>query len=140
MQGLRRRAEAVLTSLQAGPDSAGVALVGDRAMRSLNRRFRGIDETTDVLSFPCRPPQGAGGGGGAYLGDVVISVDEARRQAGEDGEALGGAVDRLLIHGLLHLKGYDHHDRRGAARMRRQERRLGGLLDKMRGPKRPARR
>lgn len=109
-------------------------------MRPLNRRFRGHDETTDVLSFPLRCPAGGGGEEGAYLGDVVISVEEAVRQAEEDGETLAEALDRLLIHGILHLKGYDHHTPREAARMRRRERRLGEVLEKMRRRVRAVRR
>lgn len=140
LQALRRRAEAALASLRSGPESVGVVLVSDRAMRPLNRRFRDCDETTDVLSFPLRPPEGSGGGEGAYLGDVVISVEEAARQAEEDGETLAEALDRLLIHGILHLKGHDHHTPREAARMRRRERRLGEVLGKMRRRQRAARR
>lgn len=109
-------------------------------MRPLNRRFRGHDETTDVLSFPLRCPAGGGGEEGAYLGDVVISVEEAVRQAEEDGETLAEALDRLLIHGILHLKGHDHHTPREAARMRRRERRLGEVLEKMRRRVRAVRR
>ena len=140
LRGLRRRAEAVLASLRSGHESVGVVLVSDRAMRPLNRRFRGHDETTDVLSFPLRYPKGSGGEEGAYLGDVVISVEEAARQAEEDGETLAEALDRLLIHGILHLKGHDHHTPREAARMRRQERRLGETLGKMRRRERAGRR
>ena len=132
LRGLRRRAEAALASLRSGPESIGVVLVSDRTMRPLNRRFRGLDETTDVLSFSLRWPEGGGGEEGAYLGEVVISVEEAARQAEEDGETLDEALDRLLIHGILHLKGHGHHTPREAARMRRMERRLGEALGKMR--------
>ncbi len=120
-------------------------------MRALNRRFRGLDETTDVLAFPPAPesaiirptPEGEKGtqergkgdplpaGPPAHLGDVAISVDEAVRQAADLAESLGACIDRLLVHGILHLKGYDHHSAREAARMRRQEKRLLSLLEKM---------
>lgn len=115
-----------------------MALVRDRAMRPLNRRFRSLDETTDVLSFPAPAAKGAAGlapGGeemARYIGDVVISVDEALRQAGEDGERPEEAIDRLLIHGLLHLKGYDHHAPGEGTRMRRREKTLGRRLAAMR--------
>ncbi|TMB23301.1 MAG: rRNA maturation RNase YbeY [Deltaproteobacteria bacterium] len=74
---------------------------------------------TDVLSFAQR--EGPGGAPGGLLGDVVISVDAARRQARQRGETLGREADRLLIHGLLHLLGYDHE--RSAAEARRMQRR-----------------
>ncbi len=110
-------------------------------MRSLNRRFRKIDETTDVLSFPSGP---TGSDGPVnpdseksvppleldHIGDIVISIDEARRQAEEDAVTLDVAIDRLLIHGVLHLHGFDHHTARDAARMRRKENRL---LEKLHG-------
>jgi len=131
LPALRRRAEAILSSLRSGHESVSVVLISDRAMRPLNRRFRGLDETTDVLSFPLPTPAG-GGDEGPYLGDVVISADEAARQAAEEGESLAEAIDRLLIHGILHLKGHDHHAPREAGRMRRKERELGGILEKMR--------
>ena len=102
-------------------------LVSDREMRRLNREWRGKDRPTDVLAFSqregiVRPPA-------EILGDVVISVATARRQAKERGETLGRESDRLLIHGVLHLLGYDHE--RGATealRMQRRERMLARLL------------
>ncbi len=81
------------------------------------------DRPTDVLSFAQR--EGAGGAPDGLLGDVVISVDAARRQAAERGETLGREADRLLIHGLLHLLGYDHE--RSAAEARRMQRRERAL-------------
>ncbi len=128
----------VLENLRSGEASLDIAIVGDRAMRSLNRRFRNIDETTDVLSFPSGPvgPERPGNEISApaleldHIGDIVISIDEALRQAEEDAVALDVAVDRLLIHGVLHLHGFDHHTARDAARMRRKENRL---LEKLHG-------
>lgn len=73
---------------------------GDRRMRSLNRRYRGKDRPTDVLAFPAE--------GEGLLGDVVISVPYASRQARRRGEPAAREIDRLLVHGLLHLCGYDH--------------------------------
>ena len=76
-------------------------------MRSLNRRYRGIDRTTDVLSFSLR--EGAFAGlRPDLLGDIVISIPRAEQQAGEAGHPLSREIERLLIHGLLHLLGYDH--------------------------------
>lgn len=69
-------------------------------MRSLNRRFRGKDASTDVLSFPA--------GEGGLLGDIVVSVPYAARQARQRGDRTGREIERLLVHGYLHLMGYDH--------------------------------
>jgi probable rRNA maturation factor len=78
-----------------------VVLGGDRAVRSLNARYRGKDKPTDVLSFP-------GPGGDEGLGDVVISVATAERNARACGRTLGQELDVLVLHGLLHCLGYDH--------------------------------
>ena len=103
-------------------------LVGNRAMRTLNRRYRGKDRTTDVLSFPMRERKGSSPAS-RMLGDIVISVPEAERQAHEDGEPLSRAIDRLLVHGFLHLLGYDHE--RGGAEAKRMEARERRLREKL---------
>ncbi|HET7784330.1 MAG TPA: rRNA maturation RNase YbeY [Myxococcales bacterium] len=95
-----------------------LALVSDREMRALNLRWRGKDSTTDVLSFPLQE-RGA-------LGDVVISLPAARRQAREGGWPLSVELRRLLAHGLLHCRGYDHQTAKEAKRMARAEQRLLG--------------
>ena len=95
-----------------------VALVSDRQMRQLNRRWRGQDRSTDVLAFPL-DERGA-------LGDVVISLDTARRQAREGGWPLAAELRRLLAHGILHCRGHDHGDERAARRMAAAERKLLG--------------
>jgi probable rRNA maturation factor len=94
-----------------------VTLVSDRGMRGLNRRWRGKDRPTDVLSFPQD---------GASIGDVVISLETARTQAREGGWPLSAELRRLLAHGLLHCLGYDHHSPAAARRMAAAERRLLG--------------
>jgi len=94
-----------------------VMLVSDRRMRALNREWRGKDRPTDVLSFPQH---------GASVGDVVISLDTARRQAREGGWSLAAELRRLLVHGLLHCLGHDHHTAAQARRMAAAERRLLG--------------
>jgi len=91
----------------------GVMLTGDREIRRLNHRFRGLDKATDVLAFPL----GDGLTVGQPFGDIVISAQSARRQAREYGGSLAGEIDRLLVHGTLHLCGYDHHERREAVYM-----------------------
>jgi probable rRNA maturation factor len=90
-------------------------------MRSLNRRYRGIDRTTDVLSFSQREGQFADIRSD-ILGDIVISVPAAVRQARELNHSLVHEIERLLVHGLLHLLGYDHERSPAEARkMRRKE-------------------
>jgi probable rRNA maturation factor len=93
-------------------------------MRSLNRRYRGRDETTDVLSFALREGQFPGIQPDC-LGDIVISVPQAARQAKEAGHSLSMEIEFLLIHGILHLLGYDHErGKREADRMKKRERLL----------------
>jgi probable rRNA maturation factor len=84
-----------------------VAFVSDRAMRELNRRWRGRRGTTDVLSFPSEQDDFEKLEG-LSLGDVVVSAEQAARQAGEHGLDFEGEVAQLILHGLLHLCGYDH--------------------------------
>lgn len=84
-----------------------VAFVSDRAMRELNRRWRGKRGTTDVLSFPSEQ-DAFEKAEGLSLGDVVISVEQAARQASENGLEFGEEMAQLILHGVLHLCGYDH--------------------------------
>lgn len=104
-------------------------------MRELNRLYRGKDRPTDVLAFPqiCGSMDLPGEPDGAEppvsLGDVVINIHAARRQAAEYGHSLAMEVRRLLVHGFLHLLGYDHEN--GGAeqrRMKRQERKALGHI------------
>ena len=98
-----------------------VVLIGERAMRALNKRWREKDQPTDVLSFSQR--EGAGGDlHPEVLGDIVICVPVARRQARTAGHCLAAELDRLAVHGLLHLAGYEHEEHPAAARaMQRRE-------------------
>jgi probable rRNA maturation factor len=117
----------------AGWRSLGVRFAGDRGVRRANRAFRGKDQPTDVLSFPGGaagaergggPEVAAGGAGGAsgHLGDILISVPAARRQAAAAGHGAEREVRVLLLHGVLHCLGYDHEADGGE--MERLERRL----------------
>ncbi|MDT5156852.1 MAG: putative rRNA maturation factor [Acidobacteriota bacterium] len=103
----RAFAEEVLKVVPANGAGATVAFVSDRAMRELNRRWRGGRETTDVLSFPSGQDEFERAEG-LSLGDVVVSVEQAARQAAENGLDFEGEVAQLILHGLLHLCGYDH--------------------------------
>jgi probable rRNA maturation factor len=145
---LVRQAQACLDHLGMGPAELSVLLVNDRAIRALNRDFRGVDRATDVLSFPQHEGTPAAirrsvtGAAAPALGDVVISVETAHARAAREGIRPHAELALLLVHGVLHLAGLDHE--RGpaqAARMRRAERetlaRLGydapGLVDRAGG-------
>jgi probable rRNA maturation factor len=98
-----------------------ILLTTDRKIRALNRRFRGKDKATDVLSFPA--PEAVAG---EVAGDLAISVPTARRQARERGHPLAAEIKVLILHGLLHLAGFDHeHD---TGQMARRERQLRARL------------
>jgi len=88
-----------------------VAFISDRRMKELNGFFRGKASTTDVLSFPHeaddQPPEG-GTQNIDYLGDIVISVEQAQKQAKENKLTLEREIEQLILHGLLHLCGFDH--------------------------------
>lgn len=88
-----------------------VAFVRDRAIRDLNRKFRQVDRATDVLSFPGADDDVLSENDfaqGRFLGDIVISTETATRQAEESGLSIERELNELVIHGVLHLCGYDH--------------------------------
>ncbi len=101
----------------AGPVEVSVLLADDATVRSLNRTYRGEERATDVLAFP---QDGQGG----MLGDVVISVEQAARQARRARHPLLREVALLAIHGTLHLLGYEDHTPRGRRAMWAAQRRL----------------
>ncbi len=134
--------EAVLAAEGAGGAEVGVTFVGDARIRALNRDFRGRDEVTDVLSFPLEDPDedpgergapgepqglsGAAAGAAAagpprLLGDVVVGARQALRQARAAGEPPSAEVAVLLVHGALHLLGYDHETDDGQMARRQAE-------------------
>jgi probable rRNA maturation factor len=103
---------------EAANKTFSVAFVSDRRMKELNQFFRGKDSTTDVLSFPHEPdavdlttdhrPLTTD-----FLGDIVTSAEQAERQAAENGLDLETEIKQLILHGLLHLCGYDHETDNG---------------------------
>jgi len=101
--------------------AATIAFVSDKKIRELNRQFRGLDKVTDVLSFP------AGGPDESDLGDIAVSIDTAATQAKENGLELDEEIAQLILHGLLHLSGYDHETDNGE--MNRLELRLRRKLE-----------
>ncbi len=100
------RVQAMLGALDKSNSSVTIAFVSNKKIRELNRQFRGIDKTTDVLSFPSDPDTDE-------LGDIAISVETAACQAKENGLTLNGEIAQLILHGLLHLSGYDHDSDNG---------------------------
>ncbi len=121
---LRRVGESTLAKMGVEGAECGLLLVGDRTMARLNERYRGIASSTDVLSFPMREGLFASLSPG-QLGDVVISAETAHRQARAAGRSLREELAALLIHGILHLLGYDHQTASEARRMKRLEAELG---------------
>ena len=107
-------ANKALDSIGKHGSSATIAFVSDKNIHKLNRRFRNVDKPTDVLSFPTDEK--------ANIGDIAISIDRAAAQAKENGLALDDEIAQLILHGLLHLCGYDHETDNGE--MNRLELRL----------------
>jgi probable rRNA maturation factor len=112
---IKKAVSAALRGAKAkGVDEVGVIFVSDKEMTSLNAAHRGKRKTTDVLSFgnPVKPLRGHGAGDevwpGGLLGDIVISVPQVKRQSATSGVSFRAELALMLIHGTLHLLGYDH--------------------------------
>jgi probable rRNA maturation factor len=112
----------LLSDLESRAKEVSILLTDDAEIRELNRDFRGKDKATDVLSFPLERD--------GYLGDLVISVQTARKQAREYETPLRSEILRLIIHGILHLEGFEHEgvSRSEAQKMRRKEKYLYGVI------------
>ena len=113
---------AAATLLLEGQPEAEVSIVmtSDEAVAALNQQFRGVSEPTDVLSFSAREPTPgfvSPAEAAAYLGDVVIALPFTRQQAADSGRELAAELRLMVVHGLLHLLGYDHADPSGEAVM-----------------------
>lgn len=126
-----------LIALEAGVEEVrgkhfSVAFVSDKRMTELNRFFRGKDSTTDVLSFPHEPDEleavhhiSAASETHLFLGDIVISLEQAQRQAKENKLAIDAEIKQLILHGVLHLCGYDHETDNGEMNARELDLRSG---------------
>ena len=108
-------AEKALDAIGKHGSSVTIAFVSDKSIRKLNQQFRNTDKATDVLSFPV-------GDEDTNLGDIAISVDTAATQAKDNDLTFEDEVGQLILHGLLHLSGYDHETDNGE--MNRVELRL----------------
>jgi len=120
---LRSSARRILRALDHSRSELSVALVDDAAITELNAAYRGREEPTDVLSFSLLEGKHADRRG-ALLGDVVVSLETAARQARRARRSLEEEVERLLVHGTLHLLGHDHRQPDEARAMRAEERRV----------------
>lgn len=119
MKSLRMAAARILSVLGCPTSELSVAIVGDRSIRILNREYLGKDRPTNVISFSMQEGE-FGSVNPQLLGDVVISVDTAAREAEESGVTFRERLVFLLMHGILHLTGYDH-ERSGEEEAKRME-------------------
>ena len=123
-RSLAALARRVLAAEEVGAGATlSVVVTDDAKVRGLNRRFLGIDESTDVLSFGLETKTRfvTSSAAGRQLGEVVISFQTAQRQAREAGHALDDELAHLLVHGILHILGYDHQRPAQERRMRARE-------------------
>ncbi len=129
-RALKRTLETLLGAVGEKGSSVSLSLVRDPAIRAINGEHRGKDSATDVLSFPLLddPSEATPAGVERLLGDIVVSVDTAARQAVEYDATIAAEVDRLMIHGILHLLGHDHMEPDERARMEAEERRLADVI------------
>jgi probable rRNA maturation factor len=120
---VRRAAEAALSDNDAPPSEISVVLSDDEHIRELNKHHRGMDKPTNVLSFPAarmKTPAGAL----RILGDVVLAFETVEREATEEAKPIENHLSHLVVHGVLHLLGYDHEDDEEAEMMEARERQI----------------
>ena len=128
---LRKIAQIISADLGYQDAELSIVITDDVGIRELNRTWRKKDRATDVLSFPQLDADTPVAAGAIVLGDIVISIETAARQAQQAQHDLEAEVRRLLVHGVLHLLGHDHvHGGHQARRMQQQEQRLLQLLDR----------
>ena len=121
---LKKKSLKVLKALGAPKDSElSVTFIDDLKMRELNRDYRNIDRTTDVLSFPQEE-----GPGETILGDIIISVQTSLRNSKRYGVTHEEEIIKLLVHGVLHLFGYDHKKKKQREEMREKEKEILAMI------------
>ena len=108
----REFAEQALQTIDSTKQSVTIVFVSDAAIKKLNWQFRGKNQTTDVLSFPTKA-EDFESDNQSQLGEAVISVERAAAQAKENGLTFSNEIEQLILHGLLHLSGYDHETDNG---------------------------
>jgi probable rRNA maturation factor len=118
---LSQRACEFLKVLRVPSCELSLSVVSDVSIRGVNKKWRGKDKATDVLSFPVAAIAGVAH---ATLGDVVISIDTAKRMAKKMNTTMEHELDLYLAHGILHLLGYDHQTKRDSKKMAQKERLL----------------
>ncbi|MFQ5471285.1 MAG: rRNA maturation RNase YbeY [Dehalococcoidia bacterium] len=120
-------AERVLAAESVDESELGILVTDDEQVRELNRKYAGEDEATDVLSFSLlEGEEFVSPDGVTRLGEVIISYPTAERQASEAGHSVADEVSHLLVHGILHLLGYDHAEPDDEQKMRAREDELLG--------------
>ena len=132
---LKKQVKLILNTLNLSRNTEiCITFLDDNAMRKLNEAYRGIKRTTDVLSFPQNEWNSTSlnaaiaKGSSILLGDIVISIDTAKRHARFYGNSLEKEVQKLIVHGILHLLGYDHKKKNDAIVMRKKEKELLSLI------------
>jgi probable rRNA maturation factor len=131
LEDCREFIASALRELGAGDWELSVLFCDDPFIRELNRRYRGLEEPTDVLSFSQEPDLAHGATAQSPVaGDIVISLDTLGRNARREGQPLETELKRLLIHGMLHLQGLDHAEEGDSEMLRVQERLLERLREK----------
>ncbi len=112
-------AKQVLTEQQVGPCEIAIKIVDSEESRALNAEYRGIDKATNILSFPLDAGQVAGP---LLLGDLALCAEVVRREAAEQGKTVSAHFAHMVVHGVLHLLGYDHIEPGPAEEMEQIER------------------
>jgi len=120
---VRRAAEAAMLHESAPPSEISIVLSDNEHIRELNKHHRGMDKPTNVLSFPAarmKTPAGTP----RFLGDIVIAYETVEREASEEAKPFEDHLSHLVVHGVLHLLGYDHEDDEEAETMESHERQI----------------
>ena len=124
-RGLKRFAKSILRGEDVSEGGVTIVITDNQGIRGFNARFRDQDRPTDVLAFPLHEEDESG----VYLGDVIVSLEQARDQAPRFENDLESEFARLISHGILHLLGYDHHSPSDGKKMKAAERRALSRLE-----------